>query len=145
MARPLRRPLARRLTGEPFPDQYSRNVIRSVCWLAGSPRLLNDQIKGSKLRTAIARSDTPALFDWLIAVCSYQGISDQAAESYLTKHGNVTWAAIQQSLAEPPVVPSCTASGSSADAATTRAGRPVLCRSCSRPADCRAMISATGA
>jgi hypothetical protein len=102
MARPLQRPLVRRLTGQPFPDQYSRDVIRSVCWLAGSPRLLDDQIKGSKLRTAIARSDTPALFDWLMEVCSYQGISDQAAESYMTKHGNVTWAAIQHSLAHEP-------------------------------------------
>jgi hypothetical protein len=46
----------------------------------------------------VARDDTPALFDWLIEVANYQGISDTIAWSYLEQHGRVRWAEIEAAL-----------------------------------------------
>jgi hypothetical protein len=51
---------------------------------------------------AVARRDTPKIFDWLLSAFSYQGISDQVARGYIRKHGNVTWSKIRASLREGP-------------------------------------------
>ena len=37
------------------------------------------------------KRDTAAVFDWLIAALSYQGISDQIAYDYMEQHGYVQW------------------------------------------------------
>jgi len=47
---------------------------------------------------AIARRDTPALYDWLIESFSFQGVSDRVAWTYIATHGNATWAAVEASL-----------------------------------------------
>ena len=39
--------------------------------------------------------DTAAIFDWLMRMLSFQGISDAVAEGYMDRHGNVTWAEIE--------------------------------------------------
>ena len=60
------------------------------------------------LATAVVRRDTPALFDWMMESFSYQGISNTVAETYLRKHGSVTWRQIEASLAETPPCPRLT-------------------------------------
>jgi hypothetical protein len=73
--------------------------------LAGSTTLVDDLIAPSgnhDLRLAIAGRDTPALFNWLIEIFSFQGISDQVAASYLEAHGSVTWADVSRALSKAP-------------------------------------------
>jgi len=47
---------------------------------------------------AVARHDTPALYDWLIESFSFQGVSDRVAWTYIANHGNATWEAVEASL-----------------------------------------------
>ena len=43
---------------------------------------------------AVARRDTPAVFDWLLTMFSYQGVSDQVARTYMNEHGRATWSTL---------------------------------------------------
>jgi hypothetical protein len=47
---------------------------------------------------AVARRDTPALYDWLIHSFSFQGLSDRVVWTYIAVHGNATWEEIEGSL-----------------------------------------------
>ena len=49
--------------------------------------------------------DTPALFDWLIEVLSFQGISDAVASGYIAQHGTVRWSDIADALSRTPSCP----------------------------------------
>jgi hypothetical protein len=40
---------------------------------------------------AVQERDTPRLFEWLLAVLSFQGVSDAAARSYMREHGTPSW------------------------------------------------------
>ena len=51
------------------------------------------------------KRDTAAVFDWLIAALSYQGISDQIAYDYMEQHGYVRWDDINQKLAQGVTCP----------------------------------------
>ena len=53
-----------------------------------------------KVRAAIRHHDTAAVFDWLLAALSYQGISDQAAYEYMRRHGRATWRDIDRKLSQ---------------------------------------------
>ena len=105
-----------------FPARKSRRTVRSdedalrhavrivyaICCVAGSQRLLEDRAADnadSSLRAGIKASDTGALFDWLIRVLSYQGVSDQAAASYMDMHGSPTWKKIASDLCREPSCP----------------------------------------
>ena len=81
--------------------EHAVRVIAHACYLAGSRNLLAEirySRWGRKIRAAIARHDTPALFDWLIEALSYQGIADRVAYDYMERHGGITWTDIEQSL-----------------------------------------------
>ena len=81
--------------------EHAVRVIAYACYLAGARNLIakiRSDVCGPKIRTAIARHDTPTLFDWLIEALSYQGISDRVAYDYLEQHGGITWRDIEQSL-----------------------------------------------
>lgn len=80
-------------------------MIQSCCRLAGSTTLVDDLTapRGRHdLRLAISSNDTPALFNWLVEIFSFQGISDQVAASYLSAHGNVTWVDVSKALSKAP-------------------------------------------
>ena len=51
------------------------------------------------------KHDTAAVFDWLIAALSYQGISDQIAYDYMEQHGYVRWDDINEKLAGDASLP----------------------------------------
>jgi hypothetical protein len=75
-------------------------LIQNVCRQAGSSNLV---ASSPEIQSIIERSDTAALFDWLIIELSYQGISDRVAAAYLQTHGSITWVDIGRSLlAHPP-------------------------------------------
>jgi hypothetical protein len=80
---------------------HAVRVIYRVCCLAGSANLIDKiraDLHAEGIRTAMRKRDTTAVFDWLIAALSYQGISDQIAYDYMEQHGYVTWDEITQKL-----------------------------------------------
>ena len=82
---------------------HAVRLIHHVCCLAGSATLIGEdrsENEGRRLRSAINRRDTPALYDWLIAALSYQGISDRVAYEYMERHGYVTWSDVEQKLGQ---------------------------------------------
>src|SRR3954469_18633749 len=76
-------------------------LIHQVCCMAGSPALMDDiisEIGGSRIGACPAPSDTPAMFEWLVSALSYQGISDQVAETYMERHGRIRWNDLDRTL-----------------------------------------------
>jgi hypothetical protein len=83
-------------------------LVHQICCVAGSATLIEDARKAGgeqPLGRSIERLDTPALFDWLVKIISFQGISDHAASEYLRKHGSVTWLDISYRLSKKPSCP----------------------------------------
>ncbi|MGO4513931.1 hypothetical protein AB4Z51_43950 [Bradyrhizobium sp. 2TAF36] len=82
--------------------------IRAVCTYAGTLSLLDeidDEIRQAGLDQAVASRDTPPIFDWLLTAFSFQGVSDQAARSYMEKHGSASWSKLEASVQACPSCP----------------------------------------
>jgi len=80
-------------------------LIRTVCEFAGPLSFLDDiddEIQGTGLREAVARNQTPPIFDWLLRTFSFSGVSDRAAFEYMRKHGTASWSQIEASLTHSP-------------------------------------------
>jgi hypothetical protein len=87
---------------------HAVRVIYRVCCLAGSASLIDKiraDLDAEGVRTAIRKRETAAVFDWLIAALSYQGIADQIAYDYMEQHGYVSWEDINQKLAQGVTCP----------------------------------------
>ena len=86
---------------------YPVKLMHSICCLAGDPEFLAELNSRGKhsLTAAIERHDTAALFDWLVAALSYQGIADRVAADYMARYGRARWAGIKASLARNPSCP----------------------------------------
>jgi hypothetical protein len=83
------------------------HLVRDICRLAGSRSFVDDSRVGlarSGVIRAVQRHDTPVLFDWLIEMLSYQGVSDSVAHGYMEQHGRVHWHEIAEALSH---LPSC--------------------------------------
>lgn len=66
---------------------------------------LIDRLRGAFARgiaRAVTQHDTPALFDWLLALFQLQGFSDARAFGFIERHGPVRWADIAADLASAP-------------------------------------------
>jgi hypothetical protein len=87
---------------------YAVKIVHAICCLAGSSSYIDD-IRDDHKEAGIARAikdhDTPALFDWLIEILSFQGISDAVASEYIAEHGSVGWSDISQALLAKPSCP----------------------------------------
>jgi hypothetical protein len=87
---------------------HARSLVRQVCRIAGQPTWV-DEVQSNAIGTglvgAVADHDTDKIFDWLIREVSHQGISDAVADGYIDRHGAVTWAEIERSLATNPSCP----------------------------------------
>ena len=94
------------LTADRSALDYATRLIHRVCCLAGEPDLI-DEIRSDNatIRSAITDHDSAALFDWLMIILSYQGISDRIAYNYMEQHGRVTWREITGTLAGGPSCP----------------------------------------
>ncbi|SRR5258708_6179385 len=82
---------------------HAVRLIHAICGLAGSATLIDDiraDLTSDKVRAAIRHRNTAAVFDWLMAALSYQGISDQVAHDYMEKHGRAAWHDIDQKLGQ---------------------------------------------
>src|SRR5437899_13050747 len=82
---------------------HAVRLIHAICGLAGSATLIDDiraDLAADKVRAAIRHQNTAAVFDWLMAALSYQGISDQVAHDYMEKHGRATWRDIEAKIGQ---------------------------------------------
>jgi hypothetical protein len=87
---------------------YATQLITRVCQRAGSSAFVDDaraSMEAEGVAAAVRERNTPALFNWLVAVLSYQGISDQVAAGYMDLHGIATWHAISSDLIARPSCP----------------------------------------
>jgi hypothetical protein len=85
---------------------HATRLIHRVCCLAGSADFIDEiRTDNGVIRSAIKRHDTAALFDWLMAMLSYQGVSDRVAYDYMERHGRVTWYETERALATKPSCP----------------------------------------
>src|SRR4029077_10523648 len=84
---------------------YAIRLVHAVCCLAGSASYLDDIRADLGISRAVKDHDTPALFDWLIEVLSFQGISDAVAAGYMAQHGSVRWGGHCRSVVAKPFVP----------------------------------------
>jgi hypothetical protein len=93
----------RALTVDQSALDHATRLIHRVCCLAGEPDLINEiRTDNGAIRMAIEQHDTSALFDRLMAMLSYQGVSDRVAHDYMEQHGRVTWREIESDLASRP-------------------------------------------
>jgi hypothetical protein len=71
---------------------YAIRIVHSTCCLAGSAAYLAElraDLREHGVIRAVRDHDTPALFDWLMEILSFQGISDAVALGYIAQHGSV--------------------------------------------------------
>src|SRR4051794_10654528 len=83
-------------------------LINRICDVAGAPSLIDEarvRLARHGVIAAVRRHDTPVIFNWLIEVLSYQGVSDSIAFSYMEQHGRVRWRDIAAALAQTPSCP----------------------------------------
>jgi len=79
----------------------AKQLLTTVCQLAGSMSFIDeidDEFRTSGLYVAVRSHSTPLIFDWLVDVLSFQGISDRVARDYATKHGRATWSRLEENL-----------------------------------------------
>src|SRR5437868_2690497 len=86
-------------------DQCATELIRRVCTLAGSMNFLDDvqkEVREAGVQRAVTEHDTPTIFNWLLTTFSYQGVSDQAARTYMLQNGSASWSEIEAALHTKP-------------------------------------------
>jgi hypothetical protein len=88
---------------------HATNIIGEILKIIGGAPAFIEDIRASfaeiDLLNAIQRHDTGALFNWLIAAIHYQGVSDAVADSYIAKHGCVTFKDIKRAIDRQPSCP----------------------------------------
>jgi hypothetical protein len=85
---------------------HATRLIHRVCCLAGEQDFIDEiRTDNGAIRSAIKDHDTAALFDWLMVMLSYQGISDRVAHDYMEQHGRVSWHEIECALVNHPSCP----------------------------------------
>src|SRR4051812_45236503 len=87
---------------------FATELILQTCCASPDPTYLKRMrasLTRQGIRAAVAQHDTPALFDWLIEVASYQDISDSIAWAYMEEHGRITWADLHTAYERGPSSP----------------------------------------
>jgi hypothetical protein len=91
------------------PTAFAIELISSICAVSADPAFASssdgDGSFDPRLLQALKDNSTPQLFDWMMDIFSFQGISDSVASSYLDFHGNATWREIKTQLARRPSCP----------------------------------------
>jgi hypothetical protein len=84
---------------------HAVRLILKVCRIVGTAAFIDEAglgLDGKDLRKAIRGRNTAALFDWLVAALSYQGISDEVAKNFMDRHGLASWQVIESDLRRRP-------------------------------------------
>ncbi len=89
------------------PWDYATCITRPALLLAPSNYLdaTTARLFEAQIQDAVRRRDSAAIFDWLIASISLQGISDAIALGFDARHGGVRYAEIESALRAPPICP----------------------------------------
>lgn len=83
-------------------------LVRRVCDIAGDRQLvshLQAKLHHEEVDRAVGNHDSDALFEWLLAAVSYQGIGDAAASSYMEGHGRATAEQVRKALGNSALCP----------------------------------------
>ncbi len=97
------------VTPTPFPTRSAltadgaRNLVERVCEIAGDRSFVDDaraRFVANGVAEAVQRHQDGPVFDWLIEVFSYQGISNQVAKAYWARGGGVTHGQVTAELAD---------------------------------------------
>jgi hypothetical protein len=83
-------------------------LVRRICQVAGARSIVDDSrvdLARQGVIAAVRGHDTPVIFDWLLDLVSYQGVSDSIAYSYMERHGRLRWHDIANALADEPSCP----------------------------------------
>jgi hypothetical protein len=86
--------------------KYATNLIECICRHSALPASSSQVGVSSpdlELRQIVRSRNTPALFDRMVEIFNYQGISDRVAASYLESHGSITWRQIERQIGRDPV------------------------------------------
>jgi hypothetical protein len=108
---------------------HAVRLIRQVCQRSRSANLIAEtraSLRAEGICSAVRHHDSAPLFDWLITMLSYRGISDRVAADYLERHGQATWRAIEHGATGIS-----TAAGTASR--TTPAPSPSTCRNARCP------------
>jgi hypothetical protein len=85
-----------------FPDPlaHALKVIRPALLLASADFIdeITDHLWVSGIQDAVARHDNKPLFNWIVRLLSFQGISDRVALGFDARHGGITWDKIDAGL-----------------------------------------------
>ena len=87
---------------------HATRLVFQVCHIAGTAAFVDEAglgPDGKDLRKAIRNRNTAALFDYLVAALSYQGISDEVAKNFMDRHGLASWHVIESDLRRRPSCP----------------------------------------
>jgi hypothetical protein len=85
---------------------HATRLVHRVCCLAGSADFIDEvRTENRALCVAIKGHDTPALFDWLMAALSHQGVSDRVSSGYMDRHGRASWHETESALGNEPSCP----------------------------------------
>ena len=87
---------------------HAVRLIRQVCQQSRCTNLIAEtraSLRAEGITSAVRHHDSAALFDWLITMLSYRGISNWVAAEYLERHGQATWHAIESDLQRRPSCP----------------------------------------
>ena len=108
---PILAPRQRLTRSQPQAMAHATNFFLQACRASPDPSYLKrmrTELTKQGIRAAVAEHDTPALFDWLVDVTSYQGVSDAVAWTYMEEHGRVRWADLEAAFQRRPACPKLT-------------------------------------
>ncbi len=87
---------------------HARSLVLQACRASPDPTYLKrmrTELTRQGIRAAVAEHDTPALYNWLVDVMSYQGVSDAVAWTYMEAHGRVRWTDLEAAFQRRPACP----------------------------------------
>jgi len=84
---------------------FTIRVTRAALLLAPQDYLdaIAARLSEAQIQDAVRRRDSTAIFDWLIASISLQGISDAIALGFDARHGGICYVEIESALRVPPI------------------------------------------
>ena len=79
-------------------------IVRPALLLAPRSYLkdVHDRLAADGIQAAVARHDTPVLFNWIVRLSARQGISNAAAIGFAERHGSARWHDVEAAFALPP-------------------------------------------
>lgn len=81
------------------------SLVELICGVAGSKDLIRDSHSALSLAgvvEAVRQRNTAIIYDWLMEALSYQGVSDQVADVYMSAHGKPSYKSIAAELHSEP-------------------------------------------